>query len=776
MKKLARLAVERPKLMVALWLIVIALSVPFAAQLDGALKAGGFSDPRGEAAIGQEVVEDAFREAPNSLLVVLSSTDREVSGAVDTARAAVDRPGVAQLTDYRDNPAWLSADGRTTFIQVGFTSSNTEVQNLVPDLREDVAAAVGDGVDINVTGAPALDYALNVQSKEDVLRAEMIAFPVLFVVLFLVFRSVAAMLVPLVLAGVTLAVTSGLGYFVARGTDLSILYTNIVSMIGLAVAVDYSLFIVKRFREELAEGRTVPMALERTLTTVGHSVMFSGLAVVVALSALFIPRAMSFTSIAFGGVMVTLVAMAVSLTLLPAVLSLLGHRINWGSLRSRRVRTATTGYRSTSVVYRRAGVVLAALVIAFVALGLPATQLNLQVPVASADILPEDDDARQGIEKIQEELGLREMFPIQVVLTAEPGQTSAVLDSVDRIVDQASDDERTADVRAVTTLGLAPDVVRQATVGDTAGLPAEAATVFGALWVDDGERIVTRVLVIANDDPDTTEAHELVENLRATTDSLAGDGVDVRVTGATATGADFDDLVTRSIPIVVGAVTLVTFLILILAFRSVILPLLALAFNAAVVCASLGALALLSRFTSGDTINSVTPLMLFAVMFGLSMDYMVIMISRMRETYAEGYSHREAVLGGLARTAGMVNGAAVIMVAVFASFGSAEISIVRELGITLAIAVVLDAMVVRRLVMPTTLLLLGDRVWGRRRPSPTGDTGQSSAHDGEPGQSDGAVQSDGGAAQSEGGADAAAATTTGKAEEVSGVLADATRR
>lgn len=193
---------------------------------------------------------------------------------------------------------------------------------------------------------------------------------------------------------------------------------------------------------------------------------------------------------------------------------------------------------------------------------------------------------------------------------------------------------------------------------------------------------------------------------------MTRDGITAQLAGATATGSDFDRLVLHSAPIVVAIVALLSLLILAFAFRSVLLPLLALGFNAMVVAASLGILALVSG-DAEHTINSVTPLMLFAVMFGLSMDYMVIMISRMRELRSDGLSHRDSVLGGLARTAGLVNGAAAIMVAVFASFTSAQISIVRELGISLAAAVILDAVIIRRLVMPATLLLIGDRVWGR---------------------------------------------------------------
>ncbi|AVH55811.1 MULTISPECIES: MMPL family transporter [Streptomyces] len=715
MKKLIQLSIERPKAVVASWLLLIALAIPFTLQLEGALKAGGFSDPRGASVHAQQTLERAFKEAPNSLLVVLHDKSGNVADEVGKARDAAQRSGVSEIADVSTHPEWMSKDGRTTFLQVGFTSDNTTVQNLVPDVQEDVAGKVGKNVEVDVTGAPALDYALNMHSKEDVTRAEMIAFPVLFVVLLLVFRSVAAMAVPLVLAGVTLAITQAIGYGLTQVTDVNSLFTNIVSMVGLAVAVDYSLFIIKRFREELADGREVAQALDRTMRTVGHSVLFSGLAVVVALSALFIPRAMSFTSIALGGVTVSVVAVAMATTLLPAVLKLLGHRINWGTLRRRKgaAATATARPERTGRFTGRPGLVLAGLAVAFAALAAPAAQLTLRVPVASADILPADDNARQGLERIKEDIGIREMFPVQVVLTAKVDDSAALVKSATTMADYAKTESGVEGVQGISTVGL-PAGTLPAALADSSTLDAKTQAAVQQLWARTGDTLVTRVLVIPSADPDSSAAHHLVDELRSQLDKQSDSKVTAQLAGATATGSDFDSLVLRSVALVVGSVALLSFLILAFAFRSALLPLLALVFNAAVVAASLGFLALLSG-NKDHSINSVTPLMLFAVMFGLSMDYMVIMIARMREMYLGGVSHRESVLGGLARTAGQVNGAAAIMVAVFASFTSAQISIVRELGISLAVAVILDAVVVRRLVMPAALLLIGDRIWGRSR-------------------------------------------------------------
>ena len=726
MNKIIRWSIGRPKSVVAGWLLLILIAAPFAAQLTGALVAGGFTAPNGEAAKAQATLVRAFHQPPNSQLVVLYDPTGDVAGSVPAVADASRISGVTSVEDYRANPKWLSGDGHTTMIEVDFSTGDTTVQNLTPALESAVKAAAAPGVQTDVTGEPALNYQLNEESGKDATRAELIAFPVLLVVLLLVFRSVAAMVVPLVLAGATLAVAEAAGYGFAHLTDVNSLYENIVSMVGLAVSVDYSLFIIKRHREELAAGLPVRQALERTMRTVGHSVLISALAVISALCSLFIPGAMAFTSIALGGATVALIAAAIVLTLLPAVLALLGERINWGSVGRRRPAAATADpgigaagradERLGQRVLRRPALVLAVLVAGFAVLAYPATRLIWEVPVASASVLPAGDTARVGLERVeQSSIGFRGLFPTQVVLTAPTDDAAGLIAATARISTYAATAPGSVGATSVTTLGVPAAELPTLLASDGAGLPSTTRAALGKLWTESDGELVTQIVVTAADTPDTVSAHTLVAELRQHASADVGAGVTEQVAGATASGSDFDALVRSSAPLVVLTVALLSLLILSLAFRSVLLPLLALAFNSLVVAGSLGFLALTSA--GGEhIINSVTPLMLFAVMFGLSMDYMVVMISRMREEYLAGKSHREAVLTGLARTAGLVNGAAVIMVAVFLAFLSANISVVRELGVCLAAAVVLDALVIRRFVMPATLILLGRRVWGRARP------------------------------------------------------------
>jgi putative drug exporter of the RND superfamily len=744
---LARFAHRRPRPIVAFWLVIIGVAAALAMNLPDAMKAGGFNDPHGEAALAQQSVDRAFHEAPNSLQIVLHDPDEAITTAAARARTTAQAfEHVQDVQGYQQHASWLSADKHTTFLQVGFKADNTTTQNLVPTLREDVVRAVGDdAVEVNVTGAPALDYALNVQSAKDATHAELIAFPLLFVVLFLVFRSVAAMLVPLVLSGVSLVISHAIGFLFTKITDVSILFTNVVSLIGLAVAIDYSLFIIKRYREELAEGGDVRRSLERAMATAGHSVLFSGLAVVVALSSLFIPGIMIFSSVALAGVIVTMVSLAVTITLLPAVLRLLGHKIGWGSLPVRQRRFAGTkagdeatsrtsllsrigqapGLGSAGKGRRRSAVLLLVLVAGFLALAAPMSGIRLQVPVASASILPPGTDARVGLERIKSDLALRDLFPVQLVLRSPAtGDPTALLEATRSATQLAQAQPQVTEVRAVTELGLPANALSAAIGGENtstgdrqaaqASLPAPAKAALGQLWAEQDGQYVTRVLAIPAGAPDTVGTHNLVKALRDKLPSTTTDEVQVAVTGATAQGVDFDNVIEHNIPVIVTVVALATLLLLAIAFHSLLLPLIALAFNALVVSGSLGVLTLVFQSGRHEPINSVTPLLLFAIMFGLSMDYMVIMMSRMRELYLAGNSHTEAVTEGLRRTAGLVNGAAIIMIAVFASFGTAKISIVQQLGLGLAVAIALDAFVIRLLVMPASLHLIGERVWGRR--------------------------------------------------------------
>lgn len=720
MNRLTSPSIRHPRSVLIVWASLVLIGAVLALRLDGALSGGGFTNPRGEALQAQQILEDSFGEAPNELVIVLQSREplspATMNEAADMAREA----GAARVTVPSQEPNLVSDDGRTAAILAGFTTDSTTVQNAVPGLQEALnSRALADSA--YVTGQPALDYQLNAHSKADALRAEMVVFPVLIVVLLLVFGSVVATLLPLLVAGSSLMISLGIGTLATGVTEISNLYSNIVSMIGLAVAVDYSLFIIKRFREELERGRGTVEAIETTMATAGHSVLFSGFAVALALAALFVPRVMALTSIALGGIVVSLVALLTTMIVLPAGLVLLGHRIDAGRLPTRKRGASTTAApgRHVSLV-RHPGVVGVAGIALMLLAAVPVAGLSLQSPVASASVLPADDPARAGLKVLTDNLGQEGLFPVDVVVSFPAGTDPAVA-----LAQTRTAGEWVATREGVDTVTDAGSLVPSGTplaASITAGrVPAELAR----LWSDNGNVITSRLLVTTSAGPDSVSAHDLVKDIREQLAAHVGTDARVQVAGATAQGVDFDETIVDSIPVIAAIVLSLTFVMLALAWGSIILPMLALGFNLLVVGASLGLLTLIQRMISTDPLNSVTPILLFAVMFGLSMDYMVIIMSRMRELYRDGLDYEQSVLGGAARTRVMINSAALIMVAVFLSFMTAQISIVREIGIGLAIAVVLDALVIRMVVMPSVLRALGPRAFGRRRPTTVREGGRS---------------------------------------------------
>lgn len=708
MNAIVAVALRAPRVVIGIWITVLLASAFFALKLDGSLSGGGFTNPRAEAITTQQTIEAAFNESPNQLAVVLDSDSELDRTLLTQAVEKLTIAGASSITTPEQNPAFASQDGSAALILAGFDQDNTTVQNLVPGLQSELDALAGQAASAYVTGGPALDYQLNAHSKEDATRAELIVFPLLIIVLLFVFGSVVATLVPLLMAGSALAIASAIGFGATQFTDISNLYSNIVSMIGLAVAVDYSLFIIKRFREELAQGSRVQTAVRTAMSTAGHSVLFSGIAVILALAALFIPNVMAFTSIALGGIVVTGIALVLTMTVLPAVLALLGRNINRWQLPWAKKRIEVKDI-STQRLTSRPGVVSAIGITVMLALALPIAGLSLQSPVASATVLPAGDSARTGLEVIEEKIGQEGLFPIQVVLSTDAAaDPTQALSATDATVKYLQNQDGVGQVIAVTTLGLDP--TQLAAMLRSGDVPADLQQLWAVL---DGEQI-TRVIVQTQVGPDSVRAHDLVADLRADLPQTIGDQVYVAVTGATAQGLDFDQTLVDAIPLVAALVFLLTFVMLLFAFRSLVLPLLALFFNTLVVGASLGILTMIQNAVSDVPLNSVTPILLFAVMFGLSMDYMVIIIARMSEAYRNGANFEDAIRTGVARTRTMINSAALIMVTVFLAFVTGKIAIVREIGIGLALAVIFDALVIRMIIMPAVLRVLGPRVFGKR--------------------------------------------------------------
>ena len=647
----------------------------------------------------------------------IPATDPVFQGALSLVLEKVSaRSEVENIVSVVNAPAqarsrFLSRDGRTALVLVRLKGDEKSAVRAFPAVQ---AALRDRPFQVAITGKPAFLVDLNTELEHDLLRAELISFPLALVVLLWVFRTLVAALLPIVVGG--LAVLAGVAAVLALSHHLDMAqYTlNVVSLIGLGVAIDYSLFMVSRFRAELEGGASVEAALERTMDTAGRAVTFSGLAVAAGLSGLLFYRGSFLAAMGLGGAIVVAFAVVFALTLLPVILGWLGRRVDL-----LRVPVPPFGLRA-GMWTRISGWVmrhpLRVLVptLGFIAfLGWP----FLRLETAGTDItaLPESTESRQGA------AALARAFPEQsatriLVAVEFPGDPFTP-DRIGALYDATRRWARLPGVVGVESIvDLDPSVTRdqylQLTTAPAAFRPPELALAQAAYLREN----VAVAQVLTPAPISSVEARRLVDLLR--TDRMVGDG-HALVGGQSASDVDSSSFVLGRAPLAVGLVVLVTLIALFALLGSVVLPLEAVVMNFLSLAASFGALVWifqeghlrwLLRFQPGP-LEPALPVLLFCTLFGLSMDYQVLMLSRMREEWLKSHDNRAAIAEGLEQTGSLITSAAAIMVAVFAAFALAKILVVKAMGVGMAIAVALDATLVRVLIVPATMRLFGNANW-----------------------------------------------------------------
>ncbi|HKA89023.1 MAG TPA: MMPL family transporter [Haliangiales bacterium] len=601
------------------------------------------------------------------------------------------------------NP-FLSSDGTRAVAIVTLAGDFRTAIKAYPDLIAKVA-----GLPATFTGHLAFMHDLDVTLEKDLLRAEAISLPLSILVLLLVFSTLAAATVPVFVGA--LAVVGGVAVVNALShlLDLAQYTINVVTLIGLGVAIDYSLFLVSRYRDELARGRTVPDAIARAVATSGRAVAFSGFAVIIGLSGLFFFRGSYLMGMGLGGAIVVFLAVVYALTFLPALLGVLGPRIDAGRVPFRLPAGEGIWHRLATAVMRRPLLVLLPTLALVVLVGAPFLRLRL----AASDVraLPGDTGARRGHELLRAhfpDLAATRidvvarfpgpLTPARVGALADLSRRLAALPGVTRV---ESPLELDPNLRPEDYLTRPPDE-----------LPAPVAF-FVRQSVRDG---VVLLSALAAGAPESVEARAIVRAVRA--DRRAGDA-EILVTGQTANDVDSTEFILDRTPAAVAFVVAATLVVLFLLLGSVLLPLKAVAMNFLSIAASFGALVWI--FQEGHLrgllgvepapIEPTLPLLLFCALFGLSMDYEVLLLSRMHEEYLATGDNTGAVAEGLERSGRLITSAAAIMVTVFAAFALARVVLIKAMGLGMAIAVTLDATLVRVLIVPSTMRLLGDLNW-----------------------------------------------------------------
>ncbi|MFF8832813.1 MMPL family transporter [Streptomyces sp. NPDC015131] len=699
--------VRRPWLFLVAAVVLVLDAVLLGAGLPGRLSDTGTTDPASESARVQRVLEEHYPEQQPNLVLLVSVPgdarvdDRALAGqGVRLAERLAFEDGVVGVVSYwQTGLADLrSRDGRQAVIAARIEGGTDRARDALERLAPRFRGEQGD-LTVRISGALAVQNEIESTVAADLTRSELVALPLTLAVLVWVFGGLVAASLPVLVGLATVVGTGAVLRLVTEVTEVSVFAQNLTTALGLGLAIDYALLIVRRFREELAAGAPPPDAVVRTVRTAGRTVLFSALTVAVALASMLLLPLAFLHSLAWAGISVVVLAALTSLTVLPAVLRLLGHRVDAWPVRRRKRAPAAPRGRVTEAVMRRAPLVTVAVTGLLLVLGLPF--LGAEFGTADHRQLPAASEARAVQEALRERFGGSPEGALPVLL--EPGGAPDA---------QA----RAATGRVAAKLSALDGVTR---VESSAGTYRDGARSEGASPVDAtrstaGHDLLT---VVAEDDTAATSAahQRLVGAVRA---AAGPDGA--RVGGPAAAVLDTKASIGRGLVPALAFVLGATLLLVFLLTGSAVLPLLTVALNALSLTAMFGAvvwgfqegrLSGLLGFTPTGDVETTLPVLMFCVAFGLSMDYGVFLIARVKEEYDRGGGHREAVVRGMRATGGLITAAAVVLSVVFVSIGLSRITNTKMLGLGVALAVLVDAFVVRALLVPAVLRLLGARAW-----------------------------------------------------------------
>ncbi|MCH8088764.1 MAG: MMPL family transporter [Chloroflexi bacterium] len=707
---LARGSSRHPWKVIVAWVLVFVLGMVLIANLLGDALTTEFNFTNNpESKRGFDLLEERLRgpRRANEIIIVQSESatvrsDDAFQELVEGIHGQLMALGpdviLSSRTFYQTGDLSLVSEGGSiTIIPIVMAGELEDAEDNIPLVQEIVDEADNtDGFDVLITGNASIGREFTEIAESDLLKGEAFGLPVALVILVLVFGTLASALIPVVIAIIAIVAAVGASALVGQAFPLSFFVVNIITMIGLAVGIDYSLFIVSRFREERAKGLEKMDAISAAGATASRTVLFSGFAVAISLLGMLIIPTSIFRSIAVGAVLVVVFAVLASLTLLPAILSLMGDKVN--ALRIPLIQKAHTRFDEerrggfwdwvAKRVMNRAPIYLVVIGGLMVAVSL--FSLELESGFAGVSTMPDRLQTKQGFLILEREFSFGLVTPAEVVIDGDIG-SEAVQKGLD-------------DLRAL----LASDPA--SAFGPPAPLDVNLA----------GDLALLSVPVAG--DPDADEAIQAVKRLRDDYVPRAFDGVDaeVLVTGLSAFDIDFFQMAADYTPIVFAVVLGFSFVLLTIVFRSLVVPVKAIFMNLLSVGTAYGLVVLVFQKGIGnellglqqvDIVEAWIPLFLFTILFGLSMDYHVFLLSRIRERYDQTGDNTEAVAFGIRSTGRLITGAALIMVAVFSGFAAGDLVGLQQMGFGLAVAVLLDATLVRSILVPSSMKLLGKFNW-----------------------------------------------------------------
>jgi putative drug exporter of the RND superfamily len=728
---LGKIATRYRWLIVGLWMVAAAIALPFAPQASQVLQSGGFTSPDAQSQLAINLLVDKLHLNLNVVQVIFtgqrySAYDPRFVQETQQALAKVRNwSEVSQIISFTDNPRQVSLDHKAAYVNVFLKPSVDSTSNVLPELEQRLQKV--PDLHYSVGGGAVFYQDIQTVSENDLRRAETLAFPFALIALLFVFRSVIAAILPALVGGcavvIALAVIFGLGHV----TPLSIFVLNITTLFGLGLGVDYSLFIVSRFREEVAHGRSIEEAIAVTVATAGRAVAFSGLTVSIGLFGLTFFSINMLHSVGLGGMLVVLLAVLAALTLLPAMLAIIGLRVNALPVRLPRLRKRAAvvengvtdphhgfWYRLSQFVMRYPVRVFVPVLLLLISFGLPFLGVRFSAPDAS--ILPKSVPSRAAYDLLQTRFNNSDTTPVLLaVQTTGSALTDANIQNLYAYVRRIQADPRVERVDSIVSADPRFNLDQYRLLYTNPQLIADPY--IGALLKTTVAGNTVLVQVISKYSMLDARSEGLVQTIRNT---QPGHGITVLVDGGTAANIDYVDSLYSDFPIALLVISLTTFCVLFFLFRSIVLPLKAILMNILSILASYGALVLIFQdgflhqllgFTPLGFVEASSPILLFCTLFGLSMDYEVFLLSRVQEAFWQTGDNRRAVALGLQRSGGIITSAAVIVIVVASCFATADMILVKALGLGMALAVFLDASLVRGLLVPATMRLLGDWNW-----------------------------------------------------------------
>lgn len=693
------------KLIIVLWVLGVVVLGTCASKLPNILVGDGF-ETDGTYAKVQDILKEDFK-SPNSTLILLFEKKQNVneeemkSFIEDTLNNIKDTKGLVEVKSPNEKKE--QRKDNLAYATLGFDKDFHDMKYILEELNKKIKDS--KNIEVGLTGTALVNEDLNTASQHDLKQAEMIGLPIALVVLLLAFGGLVAASIPLIIGIVSVVSSMGVLYLIGQELDLSIFVLNIVPMIGLALGIDFSLIFINRFREELKSGN-IQEAIAVSVRTAGRSIAFSGLCVLLGLSGMLFIQVEIFKTVAIGGMVVVLVSVLSALTFLPALLAVIGKNIN--SLMIIKVKeTERNKWYSFAKFVMKRPVIMTLLGFSILLMGvIPVSNIKLSIPDASS--LPKDYETRTAYEKYEQEFVGKNNSEVVIIAEANKEITEKEsLKQIESLIKSLKEEKIVTNINSIFSSTKNPDSDKLYAMLQDPQAKQNIQPILNKLVKKDK----TILTVQLNESFDSEKAQNFVRKW----DGQDGD-VKLLVGGLPKFNQEIYDEIFDNIGYGLAITLSSTFLILMLAFRSIIIPLKAIIMNVISLSATFGILVWL--FQEGmfgldkvDSIGLMIPVFIFGIVFGLSMDYEVFLISRIHEIYEKTGDNNKATLEGLTSTSKIITSAALIMIVVTGAFAFTGVVPVKQMGIGIALSIFIDATIVRMLIVPSLMKLMGDKNW-----------------------------------------------------------------